>query len=402
MTTGNHNSSSQHAGDIDARGSAPAPTAVHSDTPQACRPSKSLRILFLGGTGFIGPAQVRAAVGRGHRVAVFSRGLSTAALPVEAEPLVGDRDSDLSAIESRDWDAVVDLATYGPAWIRKLGTTLRQRVAHYTFISTISVYDSKLAAGSINRQSPLKLYSGASDPYSASIDIASNYGALKALCEHEAEVQFPARTLILRPGYISGPGDVQGYLNYWAIRIMAGGEILAAGDPSMPIQFIDVRDLADFTIRMIERGATGIHNAVGPASSTSLGRLIHAASEVTSELPRVIWVEASWLAQQGKDTWQKVLFWTELDRDTYGPVPVDISSALANGLTTRSINLTLADALHWYQKQPPGSRMDVRDSWKAKEHGEGFDLVSTPWPVYLEREREILAAWRRRPEERRP
>jgi len=113
--------------------------------------SKPLRILVLGGTGAIGPFHVRAAVARGHRVAVFSRGRREADLPPGVERLVGDRNGDLQAIRNRDWDAVIDIAAYGPGWVRNLGAALGERVRHYTFISTVSVYD-KPEANSITRE----------------------------------------------------------------------------------------------------------------------------------------------------------------------------------------------------------------------------------------------------------
>jgi nucleoside-diphosphate-sugar epimerase len=177
-----------------------------------------LRVLILGGTGNIGPYHVRAAVARGHHVSVFSRGRSAAELPSGVEHLVGDRDGDLNSIHGRDWDAVLDIATFGPGWVRTLGEALKGRVGHYTFISTVSVYDNPAANKITDEASRVLAYQGSADPYSV-IREGQDYGALKVLCEREAESQFPGAALVIRPGYIAGPGDTHPPLPYWLLRM---------------------------------------------------------------------------------------------------------------------------------------------------------------------------------------
>lgn len=355
--------------------------------------SKSLHILILGGTGFIGPHYVRTAVGRGHQVSVFNRGKSEAALPTTVERLVGDRNRDLESIKHRDWDAVVDLATYGPGWVRSLGEALKDRVNHYTFISTAAVYDHPAANDKTSEDSPVLAYQGSADPYSLTAS-GGHYGALKVLCEREAEKQFPSRTLILRPGYIVGPGDPQGYLTYWPVRMENGGEILAAGDPSMPIQFIDARDLAEWAIRMIEKSATGIYNTVGPAALTSFGQMVNVARDTASASPMLTWVPSSWLAaQKDRELWLKLLFWSFESEGFAAIMRMSIERALANGLTTRPMSVTLVDTFEWYKKQPVERQAELLSRRKKKENGTGFDVVAISWPTYLEREKEILATW---------
>jgi 2'-hydroxyisoflavone reductase len=350
---------------------------MHKET---LRPLSPLRILFLGGTGYIGPPHVQVATARGHEVSVFNRGNLNSVLPVDVERLLGDRVHDFTSIMGRDWDAVVDLATYDPASIRRLGMAMKDRVGHYTFVSTIATYDLSAAIVPVDERSRLKAYAGKEDPFSQTIKVAENYGSLKVLCEREAEGQFPSKTLILRPGYISGPGDAQGFLNYWAMRMMHGGDMIVAGKPAAPVQFIDVRDLAEWAVRMIEKRVTGIFNVVGPDRGASLGDLIGAAAHVARRSPSVTWVEPAWLAGHGRDCWQKILFWTELDRDKYGPMPVDIEKALGQGLVTRPLHATVADTLDWYQTHSAGIRGSV--------------LASTTWESYLQREQQILSAWR--------
>jgi 2'-hydroxyisoflavone reductase len=180
---------------------------------------------MLGGTGFIGPHHhVRAAITRGHRVSVFNRGKSPADIPAEVERLVGDRNGDLESIKNRDWDAVIDLQTYSPGWVRTLGQALRGRVKHYTFISTVMTYAR--SADVVDENSAVLQQTDAIDPYGVQPSGWVQYGAFKVLCEREGETQFPRRTLVVRPGVITGPGDDADHIAYWFARMERGGEIL--------------------------------------------------------------------------------------------------------------------------------------------------------------------------------
>jgi nucleoside-diphosphate-sugar epimerase len=350
-------------------------------------PGGPLRVLILGGTGFIGPYFVRAAVARGHRVSVFNRGRDHAQLPKSVEHLIGDRNADLHAITNRDWDAVIDDATYGPAWVRSLGEALRGRVKHYTFVSTISVYDTSVGTDPRDEFSPVLKYHGRQDPYSVTT-LGPDYGALKALCEQEAERQFPGRTAILRLGSIVDLRHQDEAVTYWPVRLSQGGEVMGAGDPSWPIQFIDVRDLARWVIRISEKNGTGIYNTVGPASPMNLGQMIEAAHLPPSR--RVTWVSAPWLAaRNGDQTWNVLLFWYE-NRPV---MRMNIGRALRLGLTTRPVSVTMNDALRWHQNEPLERRGKILTAYRKKAEGSGMEPVILPWGAYLERERETLAAW---------
>jgi len=362
--------------------------AASAAAEQSLSGSKPLRILILGGTGNIGPYHVRAAVQRGHQVAVFSRGRTAAELPAGVQHLIGDRSGDLSSIQGRDWDAVLDIATFGPSWVRTLGEALKGRVGHYSFISTVSVYDNPVANRLTDETSRVLAYEGKADPYSNIEGESADYGALKVLCEREAERQFPGRTLVVRPGYIAGPGDTHAPLPYWVLRMQRGGEVLAAGDPSTPVQLIDVRDLAEWMVRMIERRGTGIYNAVGPIPPTDLGHVIEAARGTATAPPKVTWVPRSWLAAQpDKDLFSGLLFW-EINKGALSGI--SNARALAQGLTTRAVQVTLADTLRFLQTQPPQTQVTAGYRPKA---GGGFERVRLPWPEYLQRERAVLAAW---------
>jgi len=358
--------------------------------------TKPLRLLILGGTGFIGPHFVRTAVERGHAVSVFNRGKSHADLPAGVERLLGDRNGDLKSIQNRDWDAVLDLSAYGPIWVRKVGQALKGRVGHYTFISTIATYEHPEIGGQISENSPVLTYAGSEDPYSLTEPRSmQEYGALKVLCEREAERQFPGNTLILRVGYIAGPGDPQGYLTYLPARMEKGGDVLLSGDPSTPVQFIDVRDVADSSVCIAEKRTTGVYNTVGPAVPTSLGQLIQAACAAASTSPSVTWVPAAWLAlQKDREMWGKLLFWTFESEGLAWAMRVNIERALAKGLKIRPANTTLADTLDWYRNLPEERQAQLLSISRKKADGSGWEMESIRWQAYLERERETLTAWR--------
>lgn len=361
--------------------------AAQTESTTAATP---LRILILGGTGAIGPYHVRAAVARGHRVAVFSRGQRSVELPATVERLVGDRNGNLRAIGNRDWDAVIDIATFGPGWVRALGEALRDRIRHYTFISTVSVYDKPEANGITHEASPVVAYTGSADPYASVEHVGDHYGALKVLAEREAEKQFPGKTLVLRPGYIGGPGDTRA-LTYWAVRAQKGGEMLAAGDPLTPVQYIDVRDMAAWAIRLAEQRVTGTYNTVGPATPLTFGQLVEIARETLSPQARATWVPVSWLSARGESQlWGTVLFWQQ---GVGNIMRMSNELALKNGLTTRPVSATLADVLRWYEQQPAEQRNSLTTGFRRKDDGSGWTSATMPWTDYLQREKQTLAAW---------
>ncbi len=352
--------------------------------------SRSLRFLILGGTGNIGPYHVRAALARGHHVSVFSRGRTSADLPKGVERLIGDRNGDLGAVKGRDWDAVIDVATFGPAWVRSLGTALRGRAAHYTFISTISVYDQPQTNQITEETSKVLVYHGSADPYRPVGSEGPEYGELKVLCEQEADRQFPGRTLVVRPGYIGGPGDTHAALPYWPLRMERGDEVLAVGDPATPVQYIDVRDMAEWIVRMAEKRGTGTYNAMGP--STTSGDVVQAARSVVSSRSDVTWVPMSWLASQpGREAFNTLSFW-EFNKG-YLTRFSDVRAA-SQGLTARPVKVTLSDTLSWYRSQPVQD--EVNTGPRRKPDGSGFESGHMPWPDYLAREKTVLAAWKAR------
>jgi 2'-hydroxyisoflavone reductase len=345
--------------------SAAAGTALGVGNLLAEKSAKPLRILILGGTGFTGPYQVRYARNPGE-------------LPEGVEQLTGDRNGKLDALKGRQWDVVIDNPTSVPVWVRDAAQILKGNVDRYVFISTISVYADTSKPGT-DEGAPLAKYNGP-DAMKDSRDsiIASNYalyGPLKALSEQEAEKWFPKKTLIIRPGLIVGPGDETDRFCYWPLRIDRGGEVLAPGDPIDPVQFIDARDLAEWTIRMIESGETGIYNATGPERKLGVGEMLETMKSAFSSDAKFTWVSADFLEAQKVAPWSDMPVWIPPRGEEAGANQVSNKRALATGLTSRPLPETARDTLAWFKKLP----QDRQSHLKA-----GL----TP-----EREAEVLALW---------
>ena len=244
------------------------PAALARDAGGEPAGKGKLRILILGGTGFIGPHFVREALARGHTVTLFNRGKRQEQPTPGVETLLGDRDGQLGALEGRDWDVVIDNSGYVPRHVRLTTQLLRERVRHYLFISTISVY-ADLSAPGTTEDAPLKKLA---DPTVEKVD-GETYGGLKALCEGVVLEDFAGRNTIVRPTYIVGPGDHTDRFTYWPWRVSQGGEMLAPGTAADPIQYIDVRDLARFVIGCVEAPTPGIFNACSPPGFATMGGL---------------------------------------------------------------------------------------------------------------------------------
>jgi 2'-hydroxyisoflavone reductase len=339
--------------------------------------------LILGGTGFIGPWQVRYAVARGHQVTVFNRGRRQADLPDGVEHLQGDRNTgDLASLEGRTWDVVIDNPTTLPFWARDAASLLRDQAQHYVFISTISAYRD-LALPGLDEGYPLAEYAGA-DPYAETMqtfaaDAEALYGPLKALSEREVERWFPGRTTIVRPGLIVGPGDESDRFTYWPVRIERGGEVIAPARPEVPVQFIDARDLSEWIVRMAEQRAAGVYNATGPASRLSMAEMLYGIRAVTSGSNdvRFVWVPEDFLMEHEVQPWMELTVWFPDHGDTAGAASVSIERALARGLVFRSLAETTSATLGWWHSLPEERRSASRAGLAA------------------EKEARVLEAWRR-------
>jgi 2'-hydroxyisoflavone reductase len=355
---------------------AAVPAALAARSGRAA--AKPLRILILGGTGFTGPHQVRYALGRGHKVTVFNRGRHPQDWPGEVEELVGDRNtSDLKALAGRDWDVCIDNPTALPFWVRDAGQALKGRIGHYVFISTISVYASNAHPGD-DETAAVQPYPGA-DPFAEREVPPRLYGPLKAMCESEAKSQFgPDHVTVIRPGLIVGPGDETDRFTYWPTRLARGGEVLAPGDGSDPVQFIDARDLAEWTVRMAQARKAGTFNGTGPGGAMTCRQMIEGIGRGVGAAPPLTWVSADWLAAKNVQGWSDLPVWLPGSGDTEGFHRRSIRRAVAAGLTFRPLPVTAKDTLAWWRAQPaerqakprtgltPAREAELLAAWKAK------------------------------------
>jgi 2'-hydroxyisoflavone reductase len=340
----------------------------------------SLRILILGGTGFIGPHQVRYALGRGHKLTLFNRGRRPKEWPAPVEELVGDRNTgDLKALEGREWDVCIDNPTTLPFWVRDAGQVLRGRVKHYVFVSTLSVYGGEKNPGQ-DESAPLAEYKGtdAMKETMATLQagIEALYGPLKALSEKEAEKWFPGQTTIVRPGLIVGPGDESDRFTYWPVRLDRGGEVLAPGDGKDPVQLVDARDLAEWMIRLAEARSLGTFNAMGPDRELTMRAMLESVQGAVSATATLTWVPADFLDELKVSSWGDMPVWVPGTGDTAGFSRRSNASALGAGLTFRPLAATAVDTLRWWKSLPAERQAKLRSG------------------IAPEREQQVLAAWK--------
>ncbi len=353
--------------------------ATNSAAPAARPAGRPLRILILGGTGFTGPHQVRYALGRGHKITLFNRGKRAKQdWPGEVEELLGDRSTgDLKSLEGREWDVCIDNPTSVPFWVRDAGKVLKGKVGQYVFISTISVFAQNATAN--DEQAETAKYTG-KDIYAETRDTLmadmNLYGPMKAACEREAETWFPGITTVIRPGLIVGPGDETDRFTYWPVRLARGGDVLAPSLGPDPVQIIDARDLAEWTIRMVEQRHFGIYNATGPDYELSIAAMLHGIRAVTTAGARLHWVPAEFLAKHNVAPWGDMPVWVPDDAENAGFGRTVVNKAVAKGLTFRPLATTASETLHWYNALPAERREKLRAGISA------------------EREKEVLAAWK--------
>ena len=307
-----------------------------------------MKLLLLGGTVFLGRHLVEAAQARGHEVTLFNRGQHNAALFPDVEKLRGNRDGDLAALQGRRWDAVIDTCGYVPRVVRASAELLADAVDHYTFISTISVFANTSTPGIDESGAVGKLVDETIEEVTG-----ESYGPLKALCEQAAERTMPGRVLNIRPGLIVGPHDPTDRFTYWPHRVAQGGEVLAPGRPAYLTQFIDARDLAEWTIRMVEARQTGTYNATGPDYALTLGQVLEECKRQSGSDARFIWVDEKRLLEAGATPWMEVPLWVpESDPDTAGFSAINCNKAFAAGLTFRPLGETIRDTLAWDATRP--------------------------------------------------
>jgi 2'-hydroxyisoflavone reductase len=310
-----------------------------------------MELLLIGGPRFLGRALIDAALAAGHKVTMFNRGRTNPGAYPRVERLIGDRDGGLEALRGRQWDAVVDTSGYFPRVVRQSAELLKEAVGRHVFISTISVYAEPLGPDADEAASVATLADESVEEITG-----ETYGGLKVLCERAVQEVYGDKALIIRPGLIVGPHDPSNRFTYWVTRTAAGGRVLAPDDRGAPVQVIDVRDLAEWIVRMLEKGASGVYNATGPGTLLTLGETLEACREATRSDADFVWVAPQFLLDQGVAPWMEIPLWVAGD-DALNQVSID--RALAQGLTFRPLGATIADTLAWARTQeeidPPGA-----------------------------------------------
>lgn len=357
----------------------------------ARRGRAGLKILILGGTGFIGPATVEAAKARGHTLTLFNRGRiekRRGGMFPDVEKLYGNRDPKkraddadpespmgLTSLEGKTWDVVIDNSGYYPRMVKASAELLSKSAKQYIFISSISAYASSKTPGS-DETAPLGTMA---DPTVESMGAGfENYGPLKVLCEQAAEAAFPGRAAIVRPGFIVGPGDPTDRFTYWPVRAdRARGEreeMLAPGTPEDPIQIIDARDLGEWLVLLAENGTAGVFNACGPEKPLTMGQVIDVCKAATDAKPRPTWVSAEFL-EKHLTAEEGLPIWVPPSGDTAGFHTWKNDRATRAGLKFRPVERTVKDLLEWFKSQPPQRQAALQAGLKP------------------EREAAVLAEW---------
>jgi len=335
--------------------------------------SEPRRVLVLGGTRFIGPHIVEAALARGHRVTLFNRGKTNPELFPQCEKLRGDRDGDMSALSGRDWDAVVDTWTDMPRHVRSAAELLRDHVGQYVFVSSLNAV-ADLSKPNLDESAP-KTPLAAKDEDNASPEL---FGGRKARCEDLLDELLPKKNTVVRPGLIVGPRDASDRFTYWPVRVARGGEVLAPGTGEDPVQIIDARDLGEFVVHLCEQRTFGLFNVVGPDRKLTMKELLETCRTVSKSNATLTWVDAKFLLEQKVAPWTDMPAWLPSLEPGEGYWTLNVSKAVGAGLRFRPLAESVRDTLAWWATLPEDRRAALKRG------------------LAPEREKEVLAAWHAR------
>ncbi len=324
-----------------------------------------LNVLILGGTLFLGRHLVRELRERGHAVSTFTRGRTTPEDGFEITRYTGDRDGQLAALPRDGWDAVVDTSAHWPSWVAASAAHLAH-AKRYLYTSSISVYDIR------HPEIGDGICAFEAMPPNASEGDMEAYGPFKRRSEDVVRAVFgDERALVVRPGLIVGPHDPTDRFTYWVERGADGGAILAPGTPSDCVQFVDVRDLARFMVRLLEDERTGTYDVTSAPATTTIGDVIAASTADAREPASVVWAHGTWLESRGLEGWMDLPLWLAPKLGLPGLMNARIDRAVADGLTLRPLAETIAATRTWLETLP-----------RDRERHAG---------ISRERERELLA-----------
>ena len=339
-----------------------------------------LSILILGGTSFIGPHVIAYAMNRGHSVTTFTRGRTKptvhAVLFEDVEQLIGDRENDLEALRGRTWDAVIDNSGRRVEWTERSAQLLRDNVDLYLYTSSTGVYYPYLGSDIDERTELVLEVPGGLDEEQA---LEYGYGVMKANSELAARSTFgDERSIVVRPTYIMGPGDHTDRFTYWPVRLSRGGEVLVPGRSADPVQYVDVRDVAGWMIRLIEDRVVGTFNVVGPSSATGMHAFVHGAHAAFSSPASFVMIpDYDFLTQH------RVGFaipWIMPIGNNAGSALASTRLAVQNGLTFTPLAESVRDIHEWWHSA-------------AVAEDRRVNMVSGQRSL-MAREAAIIAAWK--------
>ena len=361
------------------------------------RSRKPMKILMLGGTGFAGPQMVKRALANGHEVTLFNRGQTAPEMFPDLEHIQGDRYTDLSGLEKlvadgREFDAVIDTFTYVPKTVTDTMDILLPAMGQYVVISTTSVYASRETPGMDENGELAQVADDVAAGILSHRDVGMHYGAMKARVEKAAEERFPGKVCVIRPGLIVGERDTTGRYSYWPIRASEGGTMIGPGSGKDYVQYIDVRDLGDFTIHCIEQKHMGAYNGISPAGERTSRDMVESAVRVAKKKlnvdTKIEWVDADFLAENNIAAWQHMPAWVPNSVEGYaGQGQLSTTKSIKAGLKTRNIDDTAWNALNYYVER--GKEIEEERGaefaadWRARVRG-GLPAA---------REQEVLGLW---------
>jgi len=343
--------------------------------------NKPLKILILGGTSFLGPHQIAYALERGHSISTFTRGKTKPTIHQEkfkkVETLVGDREDNLEALKNRKWDIVIDNSGRRVKWTKDTASLLKNAAEHYIYVSSVSVYYPYLGTD-FNEDRKLVL-SLPDKEMSEDDKMTYDYGIMKANSELAAINEFGKdRTTVVRPHFIVGPADATDRFTYWPVRLEKGGEVLVPGKAGDKVQYIDVRDLAQWMIHICEQKITGTFNATGPASPMNMQAFVYGAHAAFSSPISYVHIDDHQFLQENNVPF--LCPWVAPVGDYVGMSIADNSNAIANGLTFTPLAKTVQDINSWWYSD------GVPES-KRKNMVEGEN-------AFMKREAEVIKKWR--------
>ncbi len=376
-----------------ALGAALAPSALAS---LSRKDGKKMKILILGGTGFLGPHIVNRAVANGHEMTLFNRGRSGPDLFPDLEHIEGDRYTDLSGLEKavadgRRWDAVIDTFTYVPKTVTDAMDILLPAMDQFIVISTVSVYASNAEPDMDETAAVATVTDETAAGITTHREVGVHYGAMKARVEQAAMDRFRGKVNVIRPGLIVGPRDTTGRYTYWPVRGAEGGAMLAPGSGNDYVQIVDVRDLGDFTVHCAEQKHMGIYNAVSPARARTMKNIVDAAIRTGDAGTKAEWVDTDFLTANGVQPWQHMPAWVPPTAPGYAGIgQLSTKKSIAAGLTTRSLEDTNRATLEYVRTRQAELRAErgdeEADRWATQVRG----------GIPREREAEVLEAWNNR------